>query len=637
MKIDGIDLDPGNLTQDLLQLLVGERWPNGDEGAMRSVASAWSQAAEQINEIRQTATAAAQQVQQYCQGENGESFQSFWSASFDDGKTSWPSGQAPAALPFAEVFCKSMSQALNSGANQIETTKDTIMGNIAILVATVAPQIAAGFFDFGATDATALAEIAADRTAMEIILDGAKELIAEVVEQAFEQGLQQAELNFLIQVKEVAEGHAASIDWKQVGSSGLSGAEGGALGAGFGFGLGKAGAAAFGEDFGKSFLGKAATGVVSGQLTNASLDLMQNGTISASDFTKGSLAGVLGGMGGADAAAKSATEIHLDTPAIDEPTAAGDHAATLDIPAATDLSGIDLGQTDLHTEATVDTGIGDNGVDPGATQSSVSAGADVTGMTSIARILGGETRAERRAAARRPAVTRDPPAAATVPPRPRSRHRPRAATTPRPRPRRRTEASQPPAMLRRRAAPSRAESRWTRRDRLRILRRPFRARRPRSTQVPAPRSTPRPRHPRPARPRRDSTAPRAWRAQAATYTPTRRRDASRRRTRPLPSRARVDSRRAPDSGTPVARAAWSTAAGRAARSVTGPPSRNPPANSAVRPVRIRAGSTGRATVRACRRRGRMRTAEPARRAGPPSTRIRRGSSRPPRIRFARGI
>lgn len=402
MKIDGIDLDPGNLTQDLLQLLVGERWPNGDEGAMRSLATAWSQAAEQINEIRQTATAAAKQVQQYCQGENGESFQSYWSASFDDGQSSWPAGQAPAALPFAEVFCQSMSQALNSGANQIETTKDTIMGNIAILVATVAPQIAAGFFDFGATDATAAAEIAADRTAMEVLLDGAKELIGEVVKQAFEQGLQQAELNFLIQVKEVAEGHASGIDWKQVGSSGLSGAEGGALGAGFGFGLGKAGAAAFGKDFGKSFLGKAATGVVSGQLTNASIDLIQNGSISASDFTKGSLAGVLGGLGGADAAGRSGSELHLETPAIDEPTATGDHPATLDTPAVTDLSGLDLGRTDLHTGTTpgdagisADAGISGNGVDrgngvdPSATQGSVSAGTDVTGVSSIARILGG--------------------------------------------------------------------------------------------------------------------------------------------------------------------------------------------------------------------------------------------------------
>lgn len=361
MNIDGVELSLDNLTQDLLELLVGERWPNGDEGAMRSLAAAWNEAAAQLDEIRQTASAAARQVGEHCQGANGESFQSFWSANFDDGQSSWPSGVAPAALPFAVRFCKSMADALNAGANQIETTKDTIMGNIAILVATVAPQIAAGFFDFGATDATAVAEILADRTAMQVLLDGAKELITEVVEQAIEQGLQQAELNFVIQFKEVMEGHAGAVDWSEVGRSGLSGAEGGALGTGFGFGLGKLGGKAFGEGFGDSVAGRMATGVASGGLTNASLDLIENGKISASDFTKGSLAGVLGGMGGAGAAAG-------EHPAIDTEHLPGQ----LTNPHSQDLTAgvLPTAHTDLSALAAPEVGTG--------------SGADATAPTSAA-------------------------------------------------------------------------------------------------------------------------------------------------------------------------------------------------------------------------------------------------------------
>ena len=399
MNIDGVDISLDNLGQDLLELLVGERWPNGDEGAMRSLASAWTDAANQLEEIRQTASAAAAQVSEYCKGANGETFQSFWSASFDDGKSSWPSGVAPAALPFAVKFCQSMASALNAGATQIETTKDTIMGNIAILVATVAPQIAAGFFDFGATDATALGEIAVDRTVIESILEGAKTLITEAVEQAIEQGLMQAELNFAIQFKEVAEGHASGIDWGQVEGAGIAGAEGGALGAGFGFGLGKVGGKMLGKDFGTTVADRAAVGVVSGQLTNASLDLIENGKISASDFTKGSLAGVLGGMGGAEAAAAG------ERPAIDTedlptdlPGSSGaDTMPNLDLADRTELSGLSLPQAE-STPGLDTTAASDGSAAGTATGSSV----DGSGLTvdpsqayaassSIARILGGGT------------------------------------------------------------------------------------------------------------------------------------------------------------------------------------------------------------------------------------------------------
>ena len=398
MNIDGVDISLDNLGQDLLELLVGERWPNGDEGAMRSLASAWTDAANQLEEIRQTASAAASQVSEYCKGANAESFQSFWSANFDDRESSWPSGVAPAALPFAVKFCQSMANALNAGANQIETTKDTIMGNIAILVATVAPQIAAGFFDFGATDATALAEIAADRTVIEIILNGAKELITEAVEQAIEQGLMQAELNFAIQFKEVAEGHASSINWSEVEQSGIGGAEGGALGAAFGFGLGKVGGQVFGKDFGSSFADRAAVGVASGSLTSASLDLLENGKISASDFAKGSLAGVLGGMGGAEAAAGERPAIDIDdlptesdtlqTPAL---PATGDAALPTDASLRTDLSGLGMPQADVATSTgtAVSDGAATTGADTSGSGISVDPSQAYAASSSIARILGG--------------------------------------------------------------------------------------------------------------------------------------------------------------------------------------------------------------------------------------------------------
>lgn len=300
MEIDGISLSPDSLSQDLLQLVVGERWPNGDEGAMRALAGVWSQAAAGLAQIQQDADAAARAVAQYSQGGAADAFQSFWSSGFDDGRTSRGNNGSPPALPFSVQFCNAMAQALNDGANQIETTKDTIIGNVAILAATVLPQIVAGFFDFGITDATAAGEIAGERVATQAFLDAAKEFIAHVVEEALEQAGLQLDLNFVIQAKEWAEGHTDGINVKELGGSWLQGLEGGGLGAGFGQGIGKLGGSRLGESFTGSMVGRTATGVVSGQLTNVTLDLINNHTVSTTDFTNGSASAVLGGFGHCD-------------------------------------------------------------------------------------------------------------------------------------------------------------------------------------------------------------------------------------------------------------------------------------------------------------------------------------------------
>lgn len=373
MNIDGVDLSLDNLGQDLLQLVVGERWPNGDEGAMRALASVWTDAATELEQTAQQADSAAKSIESSYQGAAGDAFQSYWSANLDDGQTSWPAGATPAALPWAAQFCKSMAQALNDGANQLETTKDTIMGNIAILVATITPQIIAGFVDFGATDATAAAEVGAERLTMQAFLDGVKEFLLHVVEMALEQGLQQAELSFVIQAKEWAEGHTNGIDWKSVGMAGQQGAEGGALGAGFGFGLGKLGGKMFGDDFGTSVAGKLGTGVVSGQLTNLSTDLINNGKVSWSDLTNGSAAGIVGAFG------KDPNSVHTDIPDITvedtdvRPDTTTDDAQALEPETAPVSLSTTLAGLDTHYDANGSV-IGSQTADDAATGSGAAAG-----------------------------------------------------------------------------------------------------------------------------------------------------------------------------------------------------------------------------------------------------------------------
>lgn len=294
MEFEGVSLSLENLGQDLLELVVGEKWPDGDENAMRQLAAEWRNAATQLEEIRADATNAARAVDHYLQGANADAFQAMWSSSYDGGQDTGRGGSAPPALPFAVSFCRSMANVLEAGANQIETTKDTILGNIAILVATVTPQIIAGFADFGATDATAAAEIVAERTATQAFLAGARDLLIRMVEQAIEQGVLQGALNFEIQFKEVQEGHASGIDFGAVLQSAEGGALGGALGTGLGAGAGALGSKMLGDGIASSVAGRAVTGIAVGGLTNAAMDVAQTGHLSASDFTKGSLAGAAG-------------------------------------------------------------------------------------------------------------------------------------------------------------------------------------------------------------------------------------------------------------------------------------------------------------------------------------------------------
>ena len=287
---------PGYL-QDLLELVVGQRWPDGDEGRLREVADAWKQAASDLQQVRQDAGDGVTAFTQAAQGPAHDAFMAYWAKTFDNGAPASESakgGGAMPALPWSAEFCQMMAQSCDAMALELETTKDMIIGQLVILFGEIAATTASAFFDFGASEAAVPEEVAVTRGVCAKFLDSAVGRILEkILAGALEQALMQGGLDMAIQLKEIAEGNRRTVDWREAGQAAESGAINGAVGGALGGGLGLAGGKA--AKFAASGVGKVAIGAAGGGLGAAATDLVMTGHVSLADVEKGAAGGALGG------------------------------------------------------------------------------------------------------------------------------------------------------------------------------------------------------------------------------------------------------------------------------------------------------------------------------------------------------
>jgi hypothetical protein len=297
--------------QALLELVVGSDWPDGDEDALRALSAVWSGAASELQEIQQTASSLAASVGQVAKGAAADAFAAHWAKNIDDGQSSWGKGASPPILPFSVSFCQQMAKACDDGALEIETAKEMVVGQLLLLAAELAGTDVLGMFTFGLADLGDIAEVAATRVVCkEIINEAVTKVITKMLAAAIEMGVTQGVLDLAIQTIQVAE-HRRSFSATELLEATGSGALAGALGAGFGMGvsgLGRVGAQEGLNALGRAAetkLGTVATAVAGGGFTNAAMDLAQNGQVSLSDLTKGSLGGAIGAAHGVHA------EMHL--------------------------------------------------------------------------------------------------------------------------------------------------------------------------------------------------------------------------------------------------------------------------------------------------------------------------------------
>ncbi|WP_399084006.1 hypothetical protein ACGH2B_03720 [Streptomyces sp. BBFR2] len=221
--------------QNLLLIVVGNKWPTGDETALRAEAAAWREVAGVLDECARDVNQAWRAVDAGLEGASRAGIDAFLAT-----LVGRPGAEDDAVLPRTIRCCDGVADALDALANEIETLRIEILG--ALIVLAVQLMVDAALFLFGGAEAAAV-EIAAVRV---LCLAFLREAAVRVLTRVAESVLAQEGFALLAQVVEVAQGHRATLDGQQLATAAVNGAVGGAVG----FGAGLAGGA-LGHHLGK--------------------------------------------------------------------------------------------------------------------------------------------------------------------------------------------------------------------------------------------------------------------------------------------------------------------------------------------------------------------------------------------------
>jgi hypothetical protein len=210
--------------QNLLMILVGNKWPTGDETALRAEADAWRDAARAVGARVEQMITVQRLVDQALEGGTRQAFDDYVTGLVGTG----PADES-AILPMLASCCDSAADSLEELANQIETLRIVIIGCLAVLATQLA--IDAALWLFGGAEAAAV-EIAAARAVVMLAL---RRAITTAVTRVAESILAQVGFTLLAQLIEKAQGHRRSLDGSQLRTAAINGAVGGAVGVGAGF------------------------------------------------------------------------------------------------------------------------------------------------------------------------------------------------------------------------------------------------------------------------------------------------------------------------------------------------------------------------------------------------------------------
>jgi hypothetical protein len=205
--------------QTLLQILVGNDWPEGNPSDLRSLAGAWRDAGAGLRALESETLAAVRHVDGAILGQTRVAFDAYAARLTGDGD---------GYLPTLAAICDSLGDALDTMAREIETLRTEIIG----LLVTLAVQlmIDAAFALFG-TESAAAVQVAAARVAARILI---RKAVVRLSTQLAESELAQVGWDLFAQL---VNGHGGSINTRELRDAAIGGAVGGAVGLGVG-GLG---------------------------------------------------------------------------------------------------------------------------------------------------------------------------------------------------------------------------------------------------------------------------------------------------------------------------------------------------------------------------------------------------------------
>lgn len=239
--------------QNLLLVVVGNKWPTGDETALRAEAAAWRACAETTRSCAEDVAVVRARVGAGLQGQSREAIDGFLDRLAGPGEDG--------VLPLTITCCEEAAEALDALANEIETLRIEIIGALAVLAVQLMIDMTVLLLWGG--PAAAAGEIAAARMLCVAFL---RRAVTHALVRVAESVVAQVGFALLAQVVELGRHHRTSLDGDELAVAAVNGAVGGAVGFGAGLlGAGLTRGVTMGAGLaGLGAAGSRAVGVVSG-------------------------------------------------------------------------------------------------------------------------------------------------------------------------------------------------------------------------------------------------------------------------------------------------------------------------------------------------------------------------------------
>ncbi|TDD34901.1 WXG100-like domain-containing protein [Saccharopolyspora elongata] len=213
--------DVSDDVQRLLEVLVGNDWPEGNPDELRAMAAGWRETVEHLGHVVELVNRGAAQVARALTGETADSFRAFIAPFLgEDGY-----------LPQLALAASGFADALDGMALEIETLRIIIILLLTILAIDIAALIAAAVATFGASTAVIPAKVAATRTTITTVL---RKAINQVLAHLAGSVLDQVGVTFFAQFIQICQGKRKGFDGGMLAIAAQNGAIGGAVGIGAG-------------------------------------------------------------------------------------------------------------------------------------------------------------------------------------------------------------------------------------------------------------------------------------------------------------------------------------------------------------------------------------------------------------------
>jgi len=272
--------------QWLTPIVVGAKWPEGDEDKLWLMRDAWTAAAKAVEEVLGDSDNASKAALGCMSGQTAEKFEEYWKK-YTEGD---------AYLVNLQQICTDLAAGCDKAALGIEYTKLSIIAALVILAIQIAAMIASAVATFGASTAgIPIAQAATQMTVRTIFLQLVKQIGINV--------LINVGVDLAIQGGQAAFGERKSWDAGKTLDAGI---------AGVAAGIASGAVGSVGKGLGtttSNFVEAAGRGAVEGAISGAAGNILTNvahGKVSPDDFlsaavsgaTSGSVGGAVGGMKG---------------------------------------------------------------------------------------------------------------------------------------------------------------------------------------------------------------------------------------------------------------------------------------------------------------------------------------------------